>query len=37
LETNEVEIQEIDGVNGLTTNVGYFILPEEDFAALDSS
>jgi hypothetical protein len=32
--TNEVEIQEIDVVNGLTTNVAYFILPEEDFAAL---
>jgi len=32
--TNEVEIQEIDGVNGLTTNVKYFILPEENFAAL---
>jgi hypothetical protein len=32
--TNEVEIQEIDGVNDLTTNVKYFTLPEEDFAAL---
>jgi hypothetical protein len=32
--TNEVEIQEIDGVHGLTTNVQYFILPEEDFASL---
>jgi len=32
--TNEVEIQEIDGVHGLTTNVKYFILPEEDFASL---
>jgi hypothetical protein len=32
--TNEVEIQELDGVHGLTTNVQYFILPEEDFAAL---
>lgn len=32
--TNEVEIQEIDGVHGITTNVKYFILPEEDFAAL---
>jgi hypothetical protein len=32
--TNEVEIQEIDGVNGLTTAVNYFVLPEEDFAAL---
>jgi len=32
--TNEVEIQEIDGINGLTTMVKYFVLPEEDFAAL---
>ena len=32
--TNEVEVQEIDGVNGITTNVNYFVLPEEDFAAL---
>lgn len=32
--TNEVEIQEIDGVHGLTTNVKYFILPNEDFASL---
>jgi hypothetical protein len=32
--TNEVEIQEIDGVHGLTTNVKYIVLPEEDFAAL---
>lgn len=32
--TNEVEIQEIDGVHGLTTNVKYFILPSEDFASL---
>jgi hypothetical protein len=32
--TNEVEIQEIDGVNGLTTSVSYYTLPEEDFAAL---
>ncbi|KAL3918607.1 MAG: hypothetical protein SGILL_004154 [Bacillariaceae sp.] len=32
--TNEVEIQEIDGVHDLTTQVKYFILPEEDFAAL---
>ena len=32
--TNELEIQEIDGVHGLTTNVQYFILPEEDFSAL---
>jgi len=32
--TNEVEIQEIDGYNGLSTAVKYFILPEENFAAL---
>lgn len=32
--TNEVEIQEIDFYNGLTTSVKYFILPEENFAAL---
>jgi hypothetical protein len=32
--TNEVEIQEIDGVHGLTTNVQYYTLPEENFAAL---
>jgi hypothetical protein len=32
--TNEVEIQEIDGVHGLSTNVQYFVLPEEDFASL---
>jgi len=32
--TNEVEIQEIDGLNGLNTGVKYFILPEENFAAL---
>lgn len=32
--TNEMEIQEIDGVHGLTTNVKYFILPEEEFASL---
>jgi len=31
---NELEIQEIDGVLGLTTNVQYFILPEEDFGSL---
>ena len=31
---NEVEIKEIDGVNGLTTGVHYFTLPEENFAAL---
>mmetsp|Transcript_22935 Transcript_22935/g.64986 ORF Transcript_22935/g.64986 Transcript_22935/m.64986 type:complete len:1287 (+) Transcript_22935:154-4014(+) len=32
--TNEMEVQEIDGVNGITTSVQYFILPEEDFASL---
>mmetsp|Transcript_43 Transcript_43/g.76 ORF Transcript_43/g.76 Transcript_43/m.76 type:complete len:1214 (+) Transcript_43:304-3945(+) len=32
--TNEVEIQEIDGLNGLTTGVKYYILPEENFPAL---
>lgn len=32
--TNEAEIQEIDGIHGLTTSVQYFVLPEEDFAAL---
>jgi hypothetical protein len=32
--TNEVEIQEIDGVNDLTTAVKYFILPDENFAAM---
>ena len=32
--TNELELSEIDAVNGLNTNVQYFILPEEDFAAL---
>lgn len=32
--TNEVEIQEIDGIHGMTTNVKYFILPEEDFGSL---
>ena len=32
--TNEMEIQELDGVHGLTTNVQYFVMPEEDFAAL---
>jgi hypothetical protein len=32
--TNELEIQEIDGVHGLSTSVQYFILPEEDFASL---
>lgn len=31
---NEVEIQEVDGYNGLTTDVKYFVLPEENFGAL---
>ena len=31
---NEMEIQEVDAINGLTTNVHYYILPEEDFGAL---
>jgi hypothetical protein len=32
--TNEVEIEEIDGVHGVTTTVNYFVLPEENFASL---
>mmetsp|Transcript_20758 Transcript_20758/g.44943 ORF Transcript_20758/g.44943 Transcript_20758/m.44943 type:complete len:1230 (+) Transcript_20758:202-3891(+) len=32
--TNEMEIEEIDGASELQTNVQYYILPEEDFAAL---
>jgi hypothetical protein len=32
--TNEVEIEEYDGENGIQTNVVYFILPEENFGAL---
>lgn len=32
--TNEVEIEEIDSEHGIATNVNYFVLPEEDFAAL---
>jgi hypothetical protein len=32
--TNEVEIQEIDGAHGVTTNVNYFVLPESNFASL---
>ena len=32
--TNEMEIEEEDDVHGVTTNVNYFVLPEEDFAAL---
>lgn len=32
--TNEVEIQEIDGAHGLSTNVQYFVLPEENFASM---
>lgn len=31
---NEVEVQELDGTNGITTNVQYFVIPEEKFAAL---
>ena len=32
--TNEMEILEVDDVHGITTSVNYFVLPEEDFAAL---
>lgn len=32
--TNEMEIVEEDSVHGVTTSVKYFVLPEEDFAAL---
>ena len=32
--TNELEIQEIDGINGLTTKIQYYIMPEENFASL---
>lgn len=32
--TNEMEIKEVDNVHGVTTSVNYFVLPEEDFAAL---
>ena len=32
--TNEVEILEIDGANGLSTAVQYFVLPDENFASL---
>jgi hypothetical protein len=32
--TNELEIQEMDHLNELSTKVQYFILPEEDFASL---
>jgi hypothetical protein len=32
--TNEMEIEEVDDVHGVTTAVKYFVLPEEDFAAL---
>jgi hypothetical protein len=31
---NELEIQEVDGAHAIGTNVQYFILPEENFAAL---
>lgn len=30
---NEMQLQEIDYVNGIETNVTFFILPEEDFGA----
>ncbi len=32
--TNEMEILEVDDVHGVTTSVNYFVMPEEDFAAL---
>lgn len=32
--TNEMEILEVDDVHGVTTSVKYFVMPEEDFAAL---
>jgi hypothetical protein len=32
--TNEVEIQEVDGVNEMSTKVQYFVMPEENFASL---
>jgi len=32
--TNEVEIVEEDDIHGVSTSVTYFVLPEEDFAAL---
>ena len=32
--TNEVELQEVDGVNEMSTKVQYFIMPEENFASL---
>lgn len=32
--TNEFEIADMDAVNGLTTRVQYYVLPEEDFGAL---
>lgn len=32
--TNEVEVEEIDGVHGVTTTINYFVLPEENFASL---
>jgi hypothetical protein len=31
--SNEVQVQELDQVHGIETNVTYFILPEEDFGA----
>ena len=32
--TNEVEVLEVDAVHGMSTTINYFILPEENFAAL---
>jgi hypothetical protein len=32
--TNEMQLQEIDLVNGIETNVTFFVLPEEDFGAV---
>lgn len=32
--TNELQIDEVDTVHGVTTSVTYFVLPEEEFAAL---
>ena len=31
---NDMEIKEVDDVHGVTTSVTYFVLPEENFAAL---
>ena len=32
--TNEVEVLEVDAVHGVSTTINYFVLPEENFAAL---